>query len=60
MRTTKQISTSFDIQSGESTVIALCDDGSLWIFSTSNSGKTPWKRLPDIPQDTATIHSQEA
>jgi len=29
-----------------------CDDGSMWILETFESG---WKRLPDIPQDESDI-----
>lgn len=34
------------------TVVALCDDGTLWLLESKNeSGERPaWRRLPDLPQ----------
>ena len=33
--------------SAASGILALCDDGSLWVRGTGYD----WQRLPDIPQD---------
>jgi hypothetical protein len=31
-------------------LFALCDDGTIWGFSTNHTG---WMRVPDIPQDSS-------
>ena len=31
---------------GKRTIVALCNDGTIWVPSND-----AWKRLPDIPQD---------
>ncbi len=36
---------------GLCTVIALCDDGTLWTTAADFRLNVPWKRITDIPQD---------
>ncbi len=47
-----QISSTFDVDASPRptvTVIALCDDGTVWQQETAYN--KPWERLPAIPQD---------
>lgn len=36
----------------DNTIVALCDDGTVWHLWASNMNKPDaWRRMPDIPRD---------
>jgi len=45
MRKIIQIAATPDVE-----IIALCDDGSIWIAHSNGFIAEKWRRLPDIPQ----------
>ena len=39
------------LDGGDSQFVALCDDGTMWIFRGTLAGTGKWSRITDIPQD---------